>query len=99
MAHLDLQLSFIVPLGSRPKECFDEITPHDMRSDLSCASSGALIIFGGWSAVIWSMLPAKTLAHPPPFEASITDGLQRLLPSSIAPFSDLLGRYSRKEVF
>jgi hypothetical protein len=49
-------LSFIVPLGADPQQCHDAITPNDMRSDLACAFSGALVIFGGFASVMWIFL-------------------------------------------
>ncbi|KAG9777844.1 Trimethyllysine dioxygenase, partial [Aureobasidium melanogenum] len=48
-----LQLAIIVPLGSKPSMCHDAITPNDMYSDLSCAFSGALLLWGGMASVCW----------------------------------------------
>ncbi|PGH11103.1 hypothetical protein AJ79_05048 [Helicocarpus griseus UAMH5409] len=56
-----MELSFIVPLAAKPKECFNDITPNDMKSDLACAFSGAFIIFGGWAVIIWSFCRALSL--------------------------------------
>lgn len=56
-----LQLAFIVPLAANPDQCYNTITPNDMQSDRTCAVSGALIIFGGWAAVIWVFLRALSL--------------------------------------
>lgn len=57
-----LQLGFIAPLGTRPNQCYNEITPNDMYSDMPCAWSGALIIAGGLSIVVWSEpVPSMTL--------------------------------------
>jgi hypothetical protein len=33
--------------------CYDAITPNDMHSDLSCAFSGALLLWGGMASVCW----------------------------------------------
>ncbi|KAL2218597.1 hypothetical protein M432DRAFT_377923 [Thermoascus aurantiacus ATCC 26904] len=55
-----MEIAFIIPLGTKPNECFNEITPNDMRSDLSCAFTGAFLLFGGWAVVIWSFL--RTIA-------------------------------------
>ncbi|KKZ63489.1 hypothetical protein EMCG_02220 [[Emmonsia] crescens] len=55
-----MELSFIVPLIAKPEQCFNAITPNDMKSDLACAFSGALIIFGGWGVIMW--IPAVGLA-------------------------------------
>ncbi|KAK2785353.1 hypothetical protein FQN53_007793 [Emmonsiellopsis sp. PD_33] len=56
-----MEFSFIVPLAAKPNECFDPITPHDMKSDVACAFSGAFIIFGGWAVVMWSFCRALSL--------------------------------------
>ncbi|PGH18936.1 hypothetical protein AJ80_04263 [Polytolypa hystricis UAMH7299] len=61
IAILFMELAFIVPLGARPEECFNDITPNDMKSDLTCAFSGAFIIFGGFSVVMWSFCRALSL--------------------------------------
>ncbi|KAJ5512881.1 hypothetical protein N7463_002433 [Penicillium fimorum] len=53
-------LAFIIPLGAKPEQCHNAITPNDMRSDLSCAFSGSLLLFGGWLVVIWSFI--RTMA-------------------------------------
>jgi hypothetical protein len=55
-----LQIAFIIPLGAKPEQCYNAITPNDMHSDLSCAFSGSLLLFGGWMVVIWSFI--RTLA-------------------------------------
>ncbi|OQD66107.1 hypothetical protein PENPOL_c005G09398 [Penicillium polonicum] len=55
-----LSLAFIIPLGAKPDQCHNAITPNDMRSNLSCAFSGSLLLFGGWVVVIWSFI--RTLA-------------------------------------
>lgn len=49
-----LQLGFIIPLGADPEQCLDAITPNDMYSDLTCAFSGAFLLFGGFAAIAWS---------------------------------------------
>jgi hypothetical protein len=33
--------------------CYDAITPNDMHSDLTCAFSGALLLWGGMASVCW----------------------------------------------
>ncbi|CAI7641081.1 unnamed protein product [Penicillium glandicola] len=53
-------VAFIIPLGAKPDQCYNSITPNDMRSDLSCAFSGSLLLFGGWLVVIWSFI--RTMA-------------------------------------
>ena len=48
-----LSLSFMVPIWTKPNECFDPITANDMYSNLACAWSGALVVFGGLASVMW----------------------------------------------
>ena len=50
---IHLQLGFVVPLAARPQQCHDAITPNDMYSDLTCAFSGAFLLFGGFAAIVW----------------------------------------------
>lgn len=49
-----LEVSFLVPLGTNPEECFDAVTPNDFRTSGSCAVSGALLELGSMGAVVWS---------------------------------------------
>ncbi|EEP77016.1 predicted protein [Uncinocarpus reesii 1704] len=55
-----MELSFIIPLGARPDQCHNAITPNDMRSEITCAFTSALILGGGWATVLWSF--ARTLS-------------------------------------
>jgi hypothetical protein len=55
------QLGFIVPLGAKPEQCYNGITPNDMVSSKTCAISGAFIIAGGWCGVMWVFLRAVAL--------------------------------------
>lgn len=54
------QIAFIIPLGAKPEQCYNAITPNDMYSNLSCAFSGAFLLFGGWLVVMWSFI--RTIA-------------------------------------
>ncbi|EXJ56654.1 hypothetical protein A1O7_06998 [Cladophialophora yegresii CBS 114405] len=56
-----IELGFIIPLGTKPAQCFNEITPNDMKSSGSCAISGAFLLFGGWAVVIWVFCRALAL--------------------------------------
>ncbi|KAL1954512.1 hypothetical protein VTO42DRAFT_1123 [Malbranchea cinnamomea] len=56
-----MALSFIVSLGAQPQECYNEITPNDMKSDIACAFSGALILFGAWATIVWSFFRTLSL--------------------------------------
>ncbi|KAJ5794549.1 hypothetical protein N7457_001148 [Penicillium paradoxum] len=53
---MEASLAFIIPLGAKPEQCHNAITPNDMRSNLSCAFSGSLLLFGGWVVVMWSFI-------------------------------------------
>uniref|UniRef100_A0A093UXB2 Frizzled and smoothened-like protein O n=1 Tax=Talaromyces marneffei PM1 TaxID=1077442 RepID=A0A093UXB2_TALMA len=55
-----LQIPFIIPLGTKPQQCNDPITPNDMNTDWSCAFTGAILLFGGIACVTWSLL--RTIA-------------------------------------
>jgi len=56
-----MQLGFIVPFGTKPDKCYDEITPNDMFSNLTCAFSGAFIISGGVSITVWIFIRALSM--------------------------------------
>ncbi|KAK7900867.1 hypothetical protein LTR67_003152 [Exophiala xenobiotica] len=56
-----IELAFIVPLAGRPEQCFNEITPNDMRSSGVCAISGAFLMFGGWAVIVWVFCRALAL--------------------------------------
>jgi hypothetical protein len=45
-----------MPLGVKPEQCHDEITPNDMHTNLTCAFSGAFIVCGGLVVTVWSKL-------------------------------------------
>ena len=54
VAILFINLAFISPLGTKPDQCFNEITPNDMYSSMTCAWSGAFIVAGGLCGTTWS---------------------------------------------
>ncbi|KXT05075.1 hypothetical protein AC578_7536 [Pseudocercospora eumusae] len=56
IAMIMLQVSFIIPLGTKPSQCYDAITPRDMHSSLSCAWTGALLVAGAMAIAVWIML-------------------------------------------
>lgn len=60
-SQLTSQIAFIIPLGTEPTKCHNEITPNNMYSDMSCAWTGALLLFGGWVVVVWSMCPVRII--------------------------------------
>jgi hypothetical protein len=55
------QLGFVIPLAGNPDQCFDDITPHSMKSASICAASGFFLIMGGWAGVLWVFLRALSL--------------------------------------
>ncbi|OJI81811.1 hypothetical protein ASPTUDRAFT_45124 [Aspergillus tubingensis CBS 134.48] len=55
-----MEIAFIIPLGVKPEQCYNQITPNDMHTDLSCAFTGSLLLFGGWVCVVFSFI--RTLA-------------------------------------
>jgi hypothetical protein len=57
------QLGFVIPLGAKPEQCYNEITPNDMYSSLACAFSGAFLISGGLSMAVWSTYSPKAMAE------------------------------------
>ncbi|KAF2118477.1 hypothetical protein BDV96DRAFT_488755 [Lophiotrema nucula] len=61
VAAIFLALGFVVPFGARPPQCYDEITPNDMFSNLTCAFSGAFLIAGGLSMAVWIFIRALSM--------------------------------------
>lgn len=53
MAIFVLEMAYVVPLGTKPDQCADPITPHNMHSDASCGVSGFFLLFGGFGGVMW----------------------------------------------
>jgi hypothetical protein len=47
-------MAFVIPLGAHPVQCHNSITPNDMRTNMSCAFSGALVVMGGLMTTVWS---------------------------------------------
>lgn len=61
VAAMMMALAFVIPYGTRPPQCYDEITPNDMYSDLSCAFTGAFLIAGGMSMAVWIFIRALSM--------------------------------------
>ncbi|KAJ4305138.1 hypothetical protein N0V90_000669 [Kalmusia sp. IMI 367209] len=53
---LFISLSFAIPVSANPSMCYDAITPHDMKSSVSCAWTGSLVTVGGLGSVVWVFL-------------------------------------------
>ena len=49
-----IQLAFIIPLGTKPNQCHDAVTPNDLHSDAACAVSGVLLEAGAMAGTVWS---------------------------------------------
>jgi hypothetical protein len=47
-------MAFVIPLGAHPVQCHNSITPNDMRTNMSCAFSGAFVVMGGLMTTVWS---------------------------------------------
>ncbi|KAF2217408.1 hypothetical protein CERZMDRAFT_119367 [Cercospora zeae-maydis SCOH1-5] len=56
-----ITLGFTVPLAARPEQCYNEITPNDMYTSMSCAWGGAFIVAGGLSVVMWVLIRALSM--------------------------------------
>ncbi|RYP63103.1 hypothetical protein DL771_009445 [Monosporascus sp. 5C6A] len=52
---------FIIPLATKPEQCFNEITPHGMDTSSVCAASGSFLLGGGWAGIMWIFLRALSL--------------------------------------
>ncbi|KAL4759130.1 uncharacterized protein BDW70DRAFT_161911 [Aspergillus foveolatus] len=52
MGFVFMPLAFIVPLGGTARQCYDAITPNYWLSDMTCAWTGSLILYGAWVLVI-----------------------------------------------
>jgi hypothetical protein len=49
-----IAISFIIPLGTKPDMCYNDITPHTEKTQASCAATGVLVELGAMGAVVWS---------------------------------------------
>lgn len=61
IAAIWMALGFVIPLGTKPNQCYDEITPNDMYSSMACAFSGAFLIAGGMSMGVWIFIRALSM--------------------------------------
>ncbi|EMD94501.1 hypothetical protein COCC4DRAFT_204379 [Bipolaris maydis ATCC 48331] len=61
IAAIFMALGFVIPFGAQPEQCYDEITPNDMYSSLTCAFSGAFLISGGLSMAVWIFIRALSM--------------------------------------
>jgi hypothetical protein len=56
-----MNLGFVIPLAGKPEQCYNEITPNSMHTSKICGASGAILLFGGWGAVMWAFLRSLSL--------------------------------------
>ena len=56
-----IAVGFIIPLATKPEQCYNQITPNDMYSSTECAWSGAFVIAGGLSAGSWILIRALSM--------------------------------------
>lgn len=56
-----MNLGFVVPLADQPEQCYNDITPHSMKSSKVCGASGAFLLLGGWAGVMWVFLRSLSL--------------------------------------
>lgn len=56
-----LELGLVVPFSKQPEQCYDMITPNYERTSLTCAWSGALIVFGGSAVNMWILVRAISM--------------------------------------
>jgi hypothetical protein len=54
-------LGFVIPLGAKPEQCANAITPNGMESSTTCALSGAFLLAGGWCGIMWVFMRALAL--------------------------------------
>lgn len=49
-----IAMAFVIPLGTQPDFCYNDITPNNLHTDLSCGFTGALVEAGAMGVVVWS---------------------------------------------
>ncbi|TKA72466.1 hypothetical protein B0A49_06228, partial [Cryomyces minteri] len=56
-----ITIGFVIPLGAQPTQCFNEITPNDMFSSMTCAWSGAMLVAGALTTTMWIFIRALSM--------------------------------------
>ncbi|KAH8691976.1 hypothetical protein BGW36DRAFT_410508 [Talaromyces proteolyticus] len=56
-----MSVAYWLPLATKPQQCYDSITPHDWKSDVSCAFTSTFLLFGVWVLVISCFFRALSL--------------------------------------
>lgn len=54
-------MGFVIPLAAQPEQCYDRITPHNMKTSKVCGASGSFLLLGGWAGVMWAFLRSLSL--------------------------------------
>lgn len=57
-----ISIAFIIPLGTKPDQCYNAITANDLQTDRSCAVTGVLIEAGAMGVVVWSQFMLEFIA-------------------------------------
>ncbi|GAD94411.1 hypothetical protein UREG_07549 [Paecilomyces variotii No. 5] len=52
LGFLLMSIAFLIPSKDKPQECYDAITPHDLRSDARCGSMAVALFLGIWVVII-----------------------------------------------
>ena len=55
------KMGFVVPLAAKPNQCFDAITPNDMKTSAVCGASGGMLLLGGFAGIMWAFLRSMSL--------------------------------------
>ncbi|KAJ3517335.1 hypothetical protein NM208_g14718 [Fusarium decemcellulare] len=61
VAVLLMNLGFVIPLAAQPEQCYNDITPHSMKTSQVCGASGTFLLLGGWAGVMWVFLRSVSL--------------------------------------
>jgi len=60
VSFLMIAIAFVIPLGTKPDFCYNDITPNNLHTDLSCAFTGAFVEVGAMGVVVWSMFTSSS---------------------------------------
>ncbi|KAL4889789.1 beta-lactamase/transpeptidase-like protein [Aspergillus ambiguus] len=56
-----ISIGFIIPSRGYPRECYNAITPNDMRNDAISALTGIVLFFGAWVVIIGALFRSVAL--------------------------------------
>ena len=66
-----IAIAFVIPLGTSPDFCYNDITPNDLHTDLSCGFTGAFVEAGAMGVVVWSKDSSRSPQNPAQFMLTI----------------------------